>query len=395
MNNDKLISTYKDLVKYFTNIAKTSKDAYLITFAKDSVKDFVNQLYVIEKGEKEIYERMLEEVNIEKDKLVSIDINENNVPVENNTEDNTIPTENPTEDKGKEEPKDYTEYINNLDENIKQDLKKLEDKLIEDLKNPNDALIDTWVKNFKDYVTKNNLEEKYMIDFMKNIFINHDKDKKYVDNIEEIYKNGEIKNKENKEPENTETKTDDPKTPENKEPEKGEEELGNEPLKIVNRYTPTYSKGEKIGMGVLAIACLSTPFITPAVIVGFMAHRVMKNYKYRNKELINYIKENGFDIDTSKNELVDAETRRPITEQEVGKAQYETIRKQLLDIGVRDHKKDNPEYMKNRLLSIFMKSKTVRRIVENSNKKKEQQEKYDNSSSYLERQEIKRGMGRF
>ena len=51
--------------------------------------------------------------------------------------------------------------------------------------------------------------------------------------------------------------------------------------------------------------------------------------------------------------------------------------------------------MKNRLLSIFMKSKTVRRIVENSNKKKEQQEKYDNSSSYLERQEIKRGMGRF
>ena len=168
MNNDKLISTYKDLVKYFTNIAKTSKDAYLITFAKDSVKDFVNQLYVIEKGEKEIYERMLEEVNIEKDKLVSIDINENNVPVENNTEDNTIPTENPTEDKGKEEPKDYTEYINNLDENIKQDLKKLEDKLIEDLKNPNDTLIDTWVKNFKDYVTKNNLEETF--DVIENIY---------------------------------------------------------------------------------------------------------------------------------------------------------------------------------------------------------------------------------
>lgn len=433
--NEKLINTYTDLIKYFSNVTKKSDDKLLIECSKNFVVDFVNKLCKLEQKEKEVYEKMLEEIEIDKSKLIydfNKELEDNNIKQDSDPlkKEDEKQSPNPSDEENKENdlPKDDSSIEDEMGKYVEEKvyktelrlkIKRLEQIIEEDLKNPNDVLIETWIKNYKDFVVENDLEEKYMIQYMKNIFKIYDTDKKYIDKIEEIYKNIDIKKDDKKTDSKTNDsnekvedignlkedgkKTDDSnKKDEELEEEKendnkdnseklSEENLENKPIKIVSTKKTTYSKAEKIGLGVLSIACLSTPFITPAVIIAFMTHRLYKNHKYKNSKLMDFLTENGFNI-SKENELIDEETEKPITEETIGKVQYQEVKKELLRMGALESKFISEEYKKNKFLSVLMGLNPVKRLKDIKKNIEAKKEAIKNATTYLEEQTIKKGM---
>jgi len=429
MKIEKQIEKYKNLISYFTAISKKIKNnEQFLKTTKTAIIDFVNQLYILEKKDKVVYERMLETASIDKNMLIEAKTDEVEI----------IPEE--------KENSNYVKYMQENvynNETIAEGLNRLTEKLIEDLDNPNDTLINVWVKNYKEFVEKNDLEEKYMIEYMKNLFEEKDIDKKYVDVIEEMYQNAnayeELSKEQNEEekqiemPKEKETKEinepkvenkpideNEPKV-ENKQTDENEPKVENKPtdenevkeenkptdenevkeeskpnvasgegLKIISTKQTTYSKTEKIGLGVLALACLSTPFITPAVTIGFITHRLFKNYMYRHKRLDQFLEENGLTINENK-ELID-ENGQKVTEETVGKERYEAIKHQLISIGGMKNKLIKTDYKKSKLLQTMMNLNPVKKLKKAFTEKKNEDVEIVED---LEEQTIKRGMGRF
>ena len=81
---------YTDLIKKYYNVIdylyKLSREKTEISeFSKISLIDFINGLYAIEKNNRELYEKLFENLELDKEKL--IDINNENIETKNEAED--------------------------------------------------------------------------------------------------------------------------------------------------------------------------------------------------------------------------------------------------------------------------------------------------------------------
>lgn len=447
----KNIEKYKKLVSYFTRLSKQSDMPFLAETSKQFVVDFVSKLAKYEKKERTVYEKMIEQVGGDKTKFV-YDVKEapqnENIVVEEPKVDENVVTDSQVSLDDKES--EFISYVTNNvfnDENLKIELGRLEEKLAEDLKNSNAELIEVWVRNYKDFVVRNNLNKDYMVQYMVSIFKKYDKNNDYVNDVEELFESIDLeelvedkqdviedeKNNENtvvekptstvetvENKENSEEVKDSTEIKENSEDLKynstetrtsddvdktasingANESLSTEPIKIVSTKKSFFNRTEKLGLGVAAIACLSTPFITPAVLVAYMIYKLRKNHKYKNKELEQFLEDNNFTIDTDSGKLrqqtgVD-EKGKPVysdvSEQSVGKAQYEAIKKELIQMGALKSKFIPEEYKKNKFLQILMGLNPVRRIKSIKDKYKKNREEVDSTPDYFEKKDKKQSL---
>jgi len=460
MKNEKeIIEKYNNLVNYLTKVVKNSEDSELVRNSRISATKFINLLYKYEQKDKSVYEQMLSEISVDKSELT----------VEVEKLDNSETKKNETS------CEEYvnSEILNSKDSNLKEEFERLMDKLEEDLKLPNDKLIETWMKNYRDFILNYGLDEKQMIDFMISKFEVYDEENIYsAEELKEMYENIETKtendikseeeNKPNEEekkeeenkPSEEETKEEEnkpseeekkeeenkpseeekkeeenkpseeekkeeknkPSEEETKEENKPDEQIVNNkkvvPLKIKSVKKQTLSKTEKLGLTATGLAILSTPAlfsamfttflpITASVGLGYGIYRLIKNRHYNNNTLYNYLKENGFAIDSNNNLIQrtvseDGKTvEKTITEESVGKEQYENIKKNLMKIGAMENKLINIEYMKNKLASLLLKSDTVKNVYnkykEHKKNKKIQKTMLENTTDYMEIMDIKKG----
>ena len=425
---EETIKVYKELIDIFTKLSNQKDNLFLAEKSKEFVTDFATQVTRYENQ-----------------------IRENSSSIEEQTEEITeekkVDSENPIETKEDE----YFNYINNTirsDSNLKDQLDRLTNKLIEDLKNPTDELIEVWVRNYKDFVITNYLKEEYMIKYMMGIFEKYDLNRDYINDIEELYEQIELETpdldsskkedseekKENPEDkkENLEDKIDNPEekkenqedkidNPEDKK-ENPEDKIDNpeetkenerkkvkihryaekkpdRSIKIVSTKKAFLNTGEKLGAGVAAIACLSTPIITPAILVAYMIYKLRKNHNYKNHLLEEFLETNGYDIDPRTKELFTINEKGEkviITTEMLEKAEYSHIKKELMEIGAIKSGFIPEDYKKSKLLQTLMKLNPVRKLKEMKHnyfeKLKAIYNSPNDSNSYLEQQRVKRDL---
>lgn len=316
----------------------------------------------------------------------------------------------------------YEEYVenmivNNSNQNLKNELNRLTTYL-ESINMPNDVMVETFFKNYKNFVESNNLNEKFMLEYITEYMGSLDKDNSYELYITDLY-NGktmaEIKNKsntidsntidnsvDNNKKDNDSKKDDDLNTPENE----LEEELGNEPIKIVSTKKTVMGKSPKIILTALALSAIFNPVTALAnasfalfngTAIGYGLYKAYKNRKYRKEELANLLRK--FDVDlNSDGKLIDKEGN-VITEERVGRERYEEIRSSLKKIGALENKLINPSYVKNKLTSMYLNNGLVRKVKSKQQEKKEQKDYINKQDTYLGKveaeKELKMGMGRF
>ena len=442
---EETIKTYKELIGIFTKLSNQTDNMFLAEKSKEFVADFTTQLSKYEK----------------KDNVTTTP--------EETEEEKKVDTTNPTE----KEEDEYFNYINNAirsDANLKEQLDRLTNKVIEDLENPTDELIEVWVRNYKDFVVTNNLNEEYMIKYMLGIFEKYDVNRDYIDHIEELYEQIELetpdldtektegistedkkenteenknnsedkkenteenKNNSEDEKENTEENKNNPEdekenTEENKtnpedEKENTEENKTNpedkkenteekrkkvkihrykektteRPIKIVSTKKAFLNTGEKLGAGVAAIACLSTPIITPAILVAYMIYKLRKNHNYKNYLLEDFLEKNGYEIDLTTKELYTIDengNKVVINEEMLEKAEYSHIKKELMEIGAIRSGFIPEDYKKSKLLQTLMKLNPVRKLKELKHKHFEKLKAIHKPIKYTEQQQVKRDL---
>jgi len=95
--DNKIISNYTKLVSYHTKLIKNCDDKELVDFAKKSIVKYINILYKKEQKDRRVYEKMLEEVSLDKSLLINIDTKDNsskdiNISKATNYEGSKTPT---------------------------------------------------------------------------------------------------------------------------------------------------------------------------------------------------------------------------------------------------------------------------------------------------------------
>ena len=337
MNN--LIEKYSDILNYLNDLKDNSSDNNLKKFAKKSLIEFINGIYRIEKSNKESYQKLLENFNLDKNMLL------------------------------------------NLDEKTNKNLfDKYEKELESIFNNPNEESIKVWLKNIIDYSEKNNINEKDLNSFILEKFKLYDKNENYINKvntyIDEIKnKNDNLNNTKNNIKEDSDNvkknnlfKSDnieENKTKENiNEKEQSEKDdnkenkLDNKPLKIKNMKKSFNSKIKNKALTLTALTGLGVLVYKPlyGIAIGVCGYLLYKNgVKSADKLIEKY----GYCIDKNDN-LVD-KTGKIITNEDIGKLKYNLIREELNKM---KEGKINKEYKKNRLTSLLLNNKLVKTLGE-------------------------------
>ncbi len=380
--DQKIIDKYNDLLKYLEDIIKNSQNPELVSFSKNMYKDVIRDLSPIEQKEESVYKEMVKKA----------------------TEEDFSLEEEPENIELSDEVKSYIESIEqNSDSTVKVSLIKMMNKLKEDLKNPNDALINTWLLNYKNLIKEHNLNEKYMIEYMKHNFLIFDTKKLYVDRIEDLYykvKEEPIVKKDHKKEDSN----------------SDENELSDKPLKIVSSKKVQLTRKQKILTGLACVLgtgfVLSSPELIPAFIVpsglalllaplGVKIYKMFKDYRYRNSKLEKFLSENDLEIDKDGKTIINKETGETITEESLGKEQYNFIKKQLIKIGGMESKLIPIKTMTTKLTSMLLKTTPVKYITKKFNERKSKNEEYEDTIAQnkpvnlpIEGEEILKGMGK-
>ena len=287
---------------------------------------------------------------------------------------------------------------------------------------PNDVMVETFFKNYKSFVETNQLNEKFMLEYITDLMGTLDKDNNYVPYINDLY-NGktmdEIKNSVNKN--NTTENTNDDLNKENLDNQNNvnkdnedlntlenelEEELGHEPIKIVSTKKTTMGKPAKIILTALALSTVFNPVTALAnasfvllggTAIGYGIYKSYKNKKYRKEDLARVLKH--FDIDIREDGKIIDKDGNVITEERVGRERYEEIRSSLKKLGALENKLINPSYAKNKLTSMYLNNGLVKKVKKSFKDKKEQRDYINKQETYLGKveaeKELKKGMGRF
>ena len=324
------------------------------------------------------------------------------------------------------ESNNYKEYIEN--EIVKSDNKNLDiefQRLVNNLKGinmPNDVMVETFFKNYKSFIETNQLNEKFMLEYITDLMGTLDKDNNYVPYINDLY-NGktmdEIKNSVNKN--NTTENTNDDLNKVNLDNQNNvnkdnedlntlenelEEELGHEPIKIVSTKKTTMGKPAKIILTALALSTVFNPVTALAnasfvllggTAIGYGIYKSYKNKKYRKEDLARVLKH--FDIDIREDGKIIDKDGNVITEERVGRERYEEIRSSLKKLGALENKLINPSYAKNKLTSMYLNNGLVKKVKRSFKDKKERRDYINKQETYLGKveaeKELKKGMGRF
>ena len=402
------IKIFDDQVKYFVSLYKNVSDEGLKEFAKQTVKDFVDEIIKMDPSKKDAYITILEQVGLSKDSIDDVLSNEQ---------------------------KEAIEYVkkniyDGNDNKIIEDFNNLFEQLKNDMENPNDKLIETWINNYKDFVISNKFDENIMFNYMEYIFENQYKYSK--DNLVDIYKNiGEGKDKSEEEPvkddegkdtpeeepvkddegkdkpEEEPEKDDEGKDKSEEEPEKGDEgkdtpeeepEKGHEgkdkpeELKIVSIKKPTKSniKNKAISAAV-GFLFGGIVFGAPLAYIIYKVSSKIGEIKYE-KDLKTFMKENNLDIKWDNSKIggtvldVSEEGKANPLSVDIDKERYDFIKNSLLKIGAIEDKEEKIEknYKENNLAK-----RLVIRAKSYFQKRKERVARINSAETLAEREAYK------
>lgn len=401
---------YTKLLSTFERIILNTKNEELKTSAKESYAIFIYYLAVLEKKELNVYEEMMQSLNIPddaiKDTLDKIEISqlkktnsfefvqEDEITEENDKIVESEQIEETANDKTVEEYI-FTNVYGNKNQNIVNEYQKLVSKLIEDLKNPNDKLIKTWVSNYMSFVSqyKNELDKDKLVEYMHILFKKYDIENKYIDKLPKFIKefeNGTIEKNEEIEEQNNEYIEKQEKENETSKEEKVQKEA--EPLKILNVKKSFKSKKELAVLGTTALVGIGgLVFGTPGMLIlpiSAIIYKLYKNKKVTNNKLKNFLKDNNYTIDEETQELKDS-SGEVITDEKINKSKYEMIKQYLLKSNTKKQDGEiKAEYKKNKMASKLLNTKFVERLknIAKRNELEEQEEIEENK-------DIQKGMG--
>lgn len=420
MNTEEVITKYNSLLDNLQKNLLSKTNFEYRELAEKSYLTIFNILKSIEKKDDKYYDEMLEKAGIKnysntKDEKTNINDNESVIDANEKTDINKEKdkTEN-KEDNSQEfelaSEEELLKYIEQLEKNspeIKVELINLSNKLKSDLENPNDTLIETWVNNYKDFIKKNNLDEKIMMTYMMKLFKLYDIHKKYTSYYEKLKDNSNsLENETDKNSKNDKDSKKDSDTLGNEvgdnhtndSQEQKDNKVSEEPLKIVNVSKAPLSFKEKAVLAALGLVCASTPVSLLGFAIGAVAYKKLKNTKY--KERVNYyLNKNNLKLNDN-NEVVDSNGNK-ITVEKVGKDKYNFYKNSLLDLGAfKKGKLINKSYKVNKLKSMFLKSlpsakQKFNNIIDNA---KQKFSDINNSEDLIEENEqmedAKKGLGR-
>lgn len=408
---------YTKLLSTFERIILNTKNEELKNSAKESYATFIYYLAILEKKDLNIYEEMMQSLNIPEDAikntLDNIKVSQKNTNSNEFEQESEILKENDkvidseqVEETVKEqeiEPtnnKTVEEYIltnvyRNKNQNIGNEHQKLVLKLQEDLKNPNDKLIKTWISNYMSFIEKykNELDKDKLVEYIYILFKQYDKENKYIDKLPEFIKefeNGTIE-KNDKIEEQNQIKE---KQEKENETRKEEQKKDAEPLKILNVKKSFKSKKELAVLGIMALVGIGGAVLgAPGMLVLPISAIIHKLYKkgVTNNKLKNFLKKNNYTIDEETQELKDS-NGEVITDEKINKSKYEMIKQYLLKLNTKKQDGEiKTEYKKNKMASKLLNTKFVDKLK--NIKKRNELEEPKEVEELEENQEIQKGMG--
>lgn len=316
--NANLIKKYYDIILYLNETKNKTNDEKLKEYCTSSLENLLNDLYKLEKGNKEQYKEL----------FIKFNLNINN-------------------------------FVDSLaNENI---FIKYEQELENIFKNPNEESIKVWLNNIEDFAKMNNIKNDELISFVNNMFVKLDKENKYDKLIQGYLSKYNINNK--TEDSNLDNKSDGLKEEphekninENNTKENAIKEEQIKPLKIKSMKKSFNSKIKNKALTISALASLVAFKINPlfGIAVGVGSYYVYKNGIKEAKKLI---VKNGYQLNNN-DELMD-NSGRIITTEDIGKLKYSLVRNELSNI--KDGKIDK-NYKKNRLTHLLLNNNLVKGI---------------------------------
>lgn len=235
-------TNYEELISYFTRAYQHSEEESMKKLFQSFIKSWVDCIRKRDGKEDNIYEEMLSKVDLslksleveKKDEkpLEELPMNEEkSSEISNNFENETSNTGNAVEESSRvgsiengestftdvtgditepngndnieneltDEQKKLDKYLQEHifnDSKIKEEYEELKEKLGIDLENPNDVLIQTWVNNYKEFISNYDLDKDIMLDNMEKLFVDIYGKEEWFNFAKDIYTNENIVKKE-------------------------------------------------------------------------------------------------------------------------------------------------------------------------------------------------------